>query len=176
MTFTALSIIQPWPWVILRPDIVEPGARAALRAGRWIKDCENRDWETPVRGWVLIHASSRRYAQWDYTAAALFAAKRGVDVPLRDNLPYGAVVGAARVDECTWTYRSPWFRGPRAFILGASMPFAEPVVCAGFPRFFDLPERGSEAAGVALWHRLAAAVRAAGLAQAFKLSEEAMTK
>ena len=37
----ALSIRQPWAWLI-------------LRAG---KDVENRDWSTKVRGRVLIHAS-----------------------------------------------------------------------------------------------------------------------
>ncbi|MDD5394961.1 MAG: ASCH domain-containing protein [Thiothrix sp.] len=39
----ALSIQQPWAWAI-------------LNAG---KDIENRDWYTPVRGRILIHAGKK---------------------------------------------------------------------------------------------------------------------
>jgi len=172
MTFTALSVIQPWPYLILRPDVVDAAARAALASSRRIKDCENRDWETPVRGWVLLHASSTRLAKWDYQAAALFAMKRGVEIPalaMRESLPYGAIIGAVRVDECTHFFRSPWFVGPRAFVFGAAVPFGEPVTCGGAPRFFQLPLEGG---GAELAARLAAAVRAAGLAAAFKLAPE----
>ena len=77
MPFPALSVIQPWPWLILRPDVREPAARAELRAAGLMKDVENRDWPTHVRGWVLLHASATRLAKWDYAAAAVFAAKRG---------------------------------------------------------------------------------------------------
>jgi len=169
MTFTCLSVIQPYPWLILRPDVTEKEARAALREKRLMKDCENRDWETPVRGWVLLHASGTRYAKWDYQAAALFAAKRGVDVPMRENLPYGAIVGAVHVTECTWTYRSPWFVGLRAFVFSAAVPFAVPVSCGGAPRFFQLPGVGAGVGGAELMQELTAAVRAAGLTAAFKL-------
>lgn len=40
-TFFALSIRQPWAWLI-------------LHAG---KDIENRTWQTYQRGWFAIHAS-----------------------------------------------------------------------------------------------------------------------
>lgn len=173
MTFTALSVIQPWPWAILRPDVTDPAARTALQASRLIKDCENREWETPVRGWVLLHASSTRPAKWDYKAAQLFAAKRGVELPplyMRESLPYGAVVGAVRVDDCRWGYRSPWYTGPRAFVFGVTVPFAVPVPCAGAPRFFQLPQdAGASVGGAELALQLAAAVAAAGLARAFRL-------
>lgn len=171
MTFTALSVIQPWPWLILRPDLLEPNGRAAARAAGLVKDVENREWETPVRQWVLLHASKRRLAQWDYQGAAMFAAKRGVDVPLRDNLPYGAVVGAVRIDDCVSRSSSRWFTGPHAFLMGDSVPFAAPVECNGALRFFPLPPAGGGVGGDELWHELAAAVRAAGLAARFRLEE-----
>lgn len=167
-TFTALSVINPWPWLILRPDVADPAARAQLRAQRLMKDCENRDWETPVRGWVLLHASKTRLAKWDFQAAKLFAAKRGIDIPLGD-LPYGAIVGAVRVDDCRWGYPSPWYVGERAFVFGDAVPFAQPVTCDGAPRFFQLPPAGGGVGGAELWEQLAGAVRAAGLATEFKL-------
>lgn len=171
MTFTALSIINPWPWLILRPDVTDAAARAELAARRLLKDCENREWETPVRGWVLVHASKTRLAKWDYQAAVMFAAKRGVDVPLVA-MPYGAIVGAMRIDACEWGYRSPWAVGPRMFVIGAAVPFAAPVVCDGKPRFFQLPDANAEPeAARHLQGKLAAAVRAAGLAKHFKLED-----
>lgn len=170
MTFTALSVIQPWAWLIARPDLVGAEARAAARAAGLFKDRENREWETPVRGWVLLHASGTRLAKWDYAAAALFGAKRGVDVPLRDGLAYGAAVGAMRVDGCVWGDRSPWYQGPRAFVIGASAAFAAPVPMGGLPRFFRVPDESHEwRPGLA--GELAAAVRAAGLAKAFQIPE-----
>lgn len=188
MTFTALSIIQPWPYMILRPDVTDPAVRADLLETGRIKDCENRDWETPVRGWVLIHSSSSRLAQWKYTAAELFGAKLGVEVPLRDNLVYGAVIGAARVDECRWGYRSKWYTGPRAIVFGASVPFASPVFCEGRPRFFQLPLDERSAANGKKWTNeqcaayadraaskrrdLVHAIASAGLAKAFGIAAE----
>lgn len=58
--FTCISVIQPWPWLLLRPDIVGAEARAQARALGLIKDVENRGWETGQRGWVLVHASATR--------------------------------------------------------------------------------------------------------------------
>lgn len=171
MTFTALSVIQPWPWLILRPDLIAPDGRAAARAAGLVKDVENRDWETPVRGWVLLHASKTRLAKWDYQAAALFAAKRGVDVPLQGNVPYGAIVGAVRVDDCVKRSSSRWFTGPHAFALGASVAFAAPVECNGSLKFFPLPPAGAGLGGAELAAALARAIRAAGLGDFFRLEE-----
>jgi hypothetical protein len=168
MSFTALSIIQPWPWLILRPDVADAAARAELRRARLLKDCENREWETPFRGWCLMHASSTRLAKWDYQAAVLFAAKRGVEIPLVD-LPYGAVVGAMRIDACTWSHRSPWAVGPRMFVIGEAVPFAAAVPCKGAPRFFQVGADLDPEFARHLQTKLTAAIRAAGLAAAFKL-------
>jgi hypothetical protein len=175
MTFTAISVIQPWPWLILRPDVVDQAARAELRRLQLIKDCENRDWETPVRGWVLLHASSRRLARWDYQTAEMFAAKRGVRaVPLRDNLPYGAIVGAIRIDDCQPRVKSPWFVGPTGIIIGESVPFTRPIDCPGALRFFRVPPDGAGIGGYELAQRISAAVSAARLANAFGLESVPM--
>ena len=175
MTFTALSVINPWPWLILRPDVLHPDERAALRESpARLKDVENRvDWETPFRGWALLHASKTRLAKWDWRAAILFAAKRGVDVPLVA-MPYGAIVGAMRVDDCRRGYASPWaVPGANQFVIGAAVPFAEPVVCDGKPRFFRVDEGLKPEPALRLRAQLAAAVRAAGLAKCFNLEENA---
>src|SRR5690348_2447825 len=59
----ALSIRQPWAWLI-------------LHAG---KDIENRDWSTRFRGQVLIHAA-KGMTQNEFADACYFAREIGVDV------------------------------------------------------------------------------------------------
>jgi hypothetical protein len=44
----ALSVIMPWPWLILYGG----------------KDIENRSWETRYRGRILIHASKNVSAHY----------------------------------------------------------------------------------------------------------------
>jgi hypothetical protein len=170
VTFSAISVIQPWPWLILRPDLADPEAVARARAQGQVKDVENRDWETSVRSWVLLHASSTRLAKWTYQEAALFALQRGVDVPLRDNLPYGAVVGAIRIDDCVRRSASRWFVGPMGFVIGEAVPFATPVPCGGSLKFFNLPLEASDPEfAEALAGKLAAEISAAGLAKEFRI-------
>ena len=52
----ALSIRQPWAWLIVRPDLTDPAKRAAAFAAGEIKDIENRTWATKHRGPFLVHA------------------------------------------------------------------------------------------------------------------------
>jgi hypothetical protein len=172
MPFPAISIIQPMPWLIVRPDLVGAEARAAARERGEFADVENRAWEHPQRGWVLVHASKHRLAGWDYRARALFAAKRGVEVPLRDNLPYGAVVGAMRIESCGRRSPSRWFVGPVGYGLTAAVAFAEPVACDGAPQFFHLPPTGAGPGGIELHQALAAQLRAAGVARFFGLEDD----
>lgn len=168
-SFTCISVIQPWPWLLLRPDIVGEEARAHARAAGLIKDVENRGWETKQRGWVLLHASATRLSRADYAAAAMFAGKRGVEVPLQMQLPHGAVVGAIRIDGCDRFIRSPWFMGPEGLVIGAAVPFAKPVTAKGALKFFSLPAAGTGAGGLEQAMEIATQIRAAGLAAEFKL-------
>ena len=168
----AISVKQPWAWLILRPDLTDPAARAAARAAGHIKDRENRDWASGQRGWVLLHASASKFAKWDWAAAALFAAKRGVDIPLQGTMPFGAYVGAIRIDGChAYAQGSRWFVGPNAFTIGASVPFVRPVVGPGTLNFFQVPPPGSGAGGDQLMRDLAREIREAGLAAEFGLTK-----
>lgn len=169
MTFQALSVIQPWPWMILRPDVVGDEERRLCAR----KDVENRVWATNVRGWVLLHASKTKLAKWDYQAAEMFAAKRGVQVPLRDNLDYGAIVGAMRIDGCENCPRSQWFTGPWGFVIGAAVPFVHPVSCSGTLKFFPLPPKDTAhtLGGAELTFAIVQQIHAAGLAKAFSIPE-----
>lgn len=168
MTWRALSVIQPWAWLLLRPDLVGADVRAAARARGLIKDVENRGWSTDVRGWVLVHASATKLAKWDWASAALFAAKRGVDLPLQGELPRGAYVGAMRIDGCEPHLRSRWFTGDGwGFVVGDARAFAEPIYAAGTLGFFDPLARMDPEVALHRRGQLARALTAAGLAPEF---------
>lgn len=174
MPFTAISMIQPWAWLMLRPDVTGAEARAELRASGRMKDVENRLWRSSQRGWVLLHASGTRLPRasvkskkGDWDSAALFAAKLGVEVPLQGGLPYGSVVGAIRIDGCESYMKSRWFTGPWGYVIGAAVPFAQPVPCLGTLKFFPLPPEGGGVGGELLREELATELRAAGLEKEF---------
>jgi hypothetical protein len=118
----ALSIRQPWAWLV----------------AHGYKDIENRDWQTHVRGWVLVHAAGRLPAKWDWSANALFAAKRGVQIPCHRGVELGCLVGVMRIDDCVTTHSSRWFTGPYGFVIGRAAAFLAPVSCAGSLKYFRI--------------------------------------
>ena len=122
----ALSIRQPWAWLI-------------LNAG---KDVENRNWPTRLRGRVLIHASKGMSVE-EYDAAIAFVRARiagGVEIPAWETLHRGGIVGEIRIADCVSRSASPWFVGRFGFVLRdpRPLPFRP---CRGALGFFDVPER-----------------------------------
>jgi hypothetical protein len=98
----ALSIRQPWAWLI-------------LNAG---KDIENRDWPTSFRGRVLIH-TGKTMTQDEYggAAATLATIKPTIVLPPFAALERGGVIGEVEIVDCVQQSDSPWFFGPFGFVL-----------------------------------------------------------
>ena len=103
MADVALSIRQPWAWLIA--------------AG--YKDFENRTWLTRFRGEFYIHASKtpddvtlEEIARHPIYRKAL----KFVDLS-KAELNYGGIIGRARLVDCIKTPRptSIWFEGPYGF-------------------------------------------------------------
>jgi hypothetical protein len=103
----ALTIRQPWAWAI-------------VFAG---KNIENRTWITKYRGPLLIHAGDA------YNADAELP--RGVRVPPRDDLTFGAILGVVDLVDVVEDHRSRWFFGPYGFVLKNARAFAKPLPCKG---------------------------------------------
>lgn len=128
----ALSIRQPWAWLI-------------LHAG---KDIENRDWPTRFRGPFLIHASKgMTRSEYEDATDPLWA--RGgptIDLPAFDDLPRGGIVGRVEIVDCVAASESPWFRGRFGFVLrnARSLPFQ---ACRGALGFFDVESSAQGEAG-----------------------------
>ena len=132
----ALSIRQPWAWMI-------------LHAG---KDIENRCRPTRFRGRVLIHAAKgctrNEYedALWfagDFEARTVAAthlpSSPAIRVPELKDLPRGGIIGEAELVDCVRESESPWFVGEYGFVLRnvKPLPFTP---CVGALRLLSHPE------------------------------------
>lgn len=123
----AISIRQPWAWLI-------------LNAG---KDIENRDWKTSYRGPILIHASKgmTRDEYQEGVATARHARHvlgnvPGLEMPAFAALPRGGIVGQVEIVDCVSHSVSPWFFGTFGFVLRnpLTLPFRE---CKGALGIFE---------------------------------------
>lgn len=119
----ALSIRQPWAWLI-------------INAG---KDIENRRWWTLYRGRVWIHAAkgitAREYDEAKYSVAMI---DPKIVIPEFNVLEKGGIIGEAEITGCVTESASPWFFGHYGFMLAHAMalPFTP---CRGSLGFFDPP-------------------------------------
>jgi hypothetical protein len=123
----ALSIRQPWAWMIIHGG----------------KDVENRDWPTRVRGRVLIHAA-KTMTTYDWSRSWNFS--EGTDAPAkakhagltRENIQRGGIIGSVEIYACVTEFRSHWFMGKYGFLLSdpRPLPFAP---WSGKLGFFDVP-------------------------------------
>jgi hypothetical protein len=98
----ALSIRQPWAWLI-------------LHAG---KDIENRTWPTRYRGRILVHAG-KGMTRHEYESADVFATVScGVPfIPNFEDLERGGIVGSVEISDCVTESKSCWFVGRYGFVL-----------------------------------------------------------
>lgn len=101
----AISIRQPWAWLI-------------LNAG---KDIENRDWPTRFRGRILIHAS-KGMTRDEYEEAQGLSPE---PMPAFGELERGGIVGSVEIIGCVTDSCSPWFMGRYGFELAKpeKLPF-----------------------------------------------------
>jgi hypothetical protein len=122
----ALSIRQPWAWLIVNR----------------FKPVENRTWPTSARGDVLIHAGQVFDVEGLASVLAAFPELKP-HLPVQYDL--GGIVGRARVTDCVTQHPSPWFVGPYGFVLED----ARPLRFAKWPGklgFFDVPEGAADLA------------------------------
>jgi len=109
----ALSIQQPWAWLI----------------ARGYKDIENRSWFTRYRGRFLIHAGQKadyHAIQRHRLAGVIKSIMKGCNVTMED-LPRGGIIGSVELVDCITAGGSQWFDGDFGFVL------ANPEVMEFFP-------------------------------------------
>jgi len=123
----ALSVRQPWAWLIV--------------AG--YKDVENRTWATSFRGRIYIHASK----SLDKTGLILIASGgMNINHDIRDAVShknwwaFGAIIGEVEIVDCVAQSDSSWFSGPYGFVLEKPLLYERPIPCRGKLGFFE-PEQ-----------------------------------
>ena len=133
----ALSILQPWAWLIVRPDLTTPEARAAAVAAGHVKDIENRKWGTGFRGRFLVHAGKKWGREQRDDLAFVRDEFPGLVIP--DEFDLGGVIGAVDCVGCVIDHRSRWFYGPFGFVLENAAPTPRFVPYRGQLGWFDVP-------------------------------------
>jgi hypothetical protein len=118
----ALSIQQPWAWLIVQGH----------------KDIENRTWPTSYRGKILIHAG-KRYAKYEFEDDAITFGFRFSGFPETREEMTGGIVGMATLVDCVQESDSQWFYGPYGFVLRDARPLPF-VPFRGQLGFFDVPD------------------------------------
>ncbi|CAJ4326476.1 gp69 [Burkholderia pseudomallei] len=106
----ALSIQQPWAWLIAHADEYEDPKRI-----------ENRDWATKYRGPLLIHAS-KTFDRSGYESVLDMRPDLESVIPPAGAMERGGVVGCVEVIDCVDRSTSPWFRGSFGLILRHARP------------------------------------------------------
>lgn len=123
----ALSIRQPWAWLIIHGH----------------KDVENRGWSTRYTGPILIHASKgmTKAEYEDVNMMLLFGevGTLGIQLPEMEALERGGIVGSATIAACLTNSDSPWFFGPHGFLVRDAKPLPF-VPFKGALGFFDVPD------------------------------------
>jgi hypothetical protein len=123
----ALSIKQPWAWLICKG----------------FKDVENRDWPTKFRGRIYVHSSLSKSEMtgevigWilerlNFGQAQQFK-RAEYDASL---LNLGAIIGEVNITGCVNHWSSPWFVGKWGFILANPVLYDKPIPCRGQLGFF----------------------------------------
>ena len=133
----ALSILQPWAWLIVRPDITDPGARAQAFAADQVKIVENRDWRTDYRGPILIHAGRK----WSPEQRDDLERCRELypDIAFPDEYERGGFVGAADIVDCVDSMDSRFFFGEYGFVLANNRPIPKFIPYRGQLGIFHVP-------------------------------------
>ena len=135
----ALSIRQPWAWLIIRPDIIGDEARAQAAKTGLLKGIENRDWRTSLRERIYIHAS-KGLTRAEYDQAVEYVrtvVHASIEIPPMAELERGGIIGEADLTDCVWESCSWWFNGEFGFVLENSKPLPfQP--CRGMLKFFEV--------------------------------------
>ncbi len=136
----ALTIHQPWAWLIVRPDITKPHERSAMYAVGKMKDIENRSWHSNVRGRILVHAGVSYSPRTHDYLCRWIREHFDIHLPAFHCLPRGGVVGEVEITDCVRESTSRW-KDPDSFglVLRNSAP-REFVPFKGKQRWFDVPD------------------------------------
>jgi hypothetical protein len=118
----ALSIRQPWAWLIVTGE----------------KNVENRGWASRYTGPLYIHAAQT------FDEAGYKWVKKNfprVKMPTPKAFVTGAIIGRVNMVGCadsSLICKSTWFTGPYGFIFDNPVKLETPIPCSGQLGFFEV--------------------------------------
>lgn len=123
----AITIKQPWASLIVHG----------------IKDIENRNWRTNLRGRVLIHSS----AKGDIAKFGCLQSNQRLKVLNTsmgrigfNDLPFGSIIGSVEIIDCVQNHPSIWAdKGVYNWVLANPVIFENPIPAKGKLSFWDYP-------------------------------------
>ena len=128
----ALSIRQPWAWLIVNA----------------YKDVENRSWRLAPQMMgqrIYVHAGLR--VQWDTSWAWILGRLQEThpdgaspfwQVWRAGDFPTGSLVGEVTLVQDVTKHPSPWFEGPHGFLLRDAKAYEMPIQYKGALGFFEV--------------------------------------
>jgi len=126
----ALSVIMPWPWLIMK----------------FGKDVENRTCRTDYRGTILIHASKKPSP---YTADILIESL-GNTAFEKENWKEiyklcGCIIGSVEIVDCVKNYKSKWAEPDMwHWVLKNPILLKEPIPARGSLGLWEYKEYGEK--------------------------------
>jgi len=146
----ALSIRQPWAWLIVMgipifesADNPDGSTRVVWNNKVVLKDVENRNWPIPrefkLPRRIAIHASKHVDHQAQSWLMESGFAPMSVLLLYSDMVPRGVIMGEVDLVACVTESKSPWFTGPYGFVLENPEAYERPIPCRGKPGFFEIP-------------------------------------
>lgn len=126
MVDQAISLQQPWAWLVVHADEYPDPKRI-----------ENRTWPTAVRGRVKIHAS-KTFDLDGYRSVIARRPDLANLLPQPNEFELGGIVGEVTIVDCVSQSDDEWFVGTYGFVLAdpKPLPFFQ---IPGKLRFFEVP-------------------------------------
>lgn len=121
----ALSILQPWAWLIVTAQ----------------KDIENRSWQTKQRGRIWLHAGKKYTREDHHGYEHIISHHYGIVLPSFEILKAetGGLVGSVEIVDCVRQHKSAW-KDPDSygFVLARPEP-SQLIPYRGQLGFFEIP-------------------------------------
>ena len=123
----ALSIRQPWAWLIVKG----------------FKDIENRQWPTKFRGRIYVHTGKTM----DVNVPGMSVTEDWILDRLNNHQRFqyhlqpkvrGAIIGEVDIVDCVTTSDSCWFEGKYGFVLANPVAYEKPLPCKGMLGLFEV--------------------------------------
>jgi len=130
----ALSIKQPWAWLICagHKDIENRNWRIGRKSSPGMMSV---DWKLQLPARIYVHAGKEFDHECLITQGETYA--NLIKMPL-EKFTLGAIIGEVDITACVKASKSPWFVGVYGFVLANPVLYDKPIPYRGQLGFFEV--------------------------------------